>query len=100
MFCETFRTHLTPHILPIGEETPIPLSESEKAERYSTSDLPERTSETSYQSPESHIPVQDEELRNEVLIECILDLTKEGLINKKPAHQYLSKKLSGAQNGT
>jgi hypothetical protein len=100
--CSTkyFRTHPTPHILPIGEETPIPLSESETAERCSISVLPERTSETSHQNPEGHIGVQDEELRNEILLECILDLMKEGLINKEAAHQYLSKKLSGSQNRT
>jgi len=89
-----FRAHPTPHVLPIGGEELIPLSESETAERHPVSTLPGRTSETLQRTLEDHIGDQDQELRNEILFECILDLTQEGVIDEEAAHQYLSKKLS------
>lgn len=95
-----FRTHPTPHVLPIDEENPIPLSESEAVERYPVSALAERTSETSQRALEDHRGDQGQETRNEILLECILDLTKEGIIDKEAAHQYLSKKLRGSKNRT
>jgi hypothetical protein len=91
---EYFRTHPTPCVLPIGEEDLIPLSESETVERYPVSALPGRTGETPQRSPEDRRGVQDQEMRNEILLECILDLTKDGIIDKEAAHQYLLKKLS------
>jgi len=95
-----FRTHPTPHVLPIDEEYPIPLSQSETVERYPVSALAGRTSETSPRSLEDHRGDQGQETRNEILLECILDLTKEGIIDKEAAHQYLLKKLRGSQNRT
>jgi hypothetical protein len=95
-----FRTHPTPHVLPIDEENPIPLSESETVERYPVSALAGRTGETPQRALEDHRGDQGQETRNEILLECILDLTKEGIIDKEAAHQYLVKKLRGSQNRT
>jgi hypothetical protein len=97
---EYFRTHPTPHVRPIDEENPIPLSESETVERYPVSSLSQRTSETPQRTLEGHRGVQGQEMRNEILLECIFDMTEEGIIDREIAHQYLSNKVRGSRNKT
>lgn len=92
-----FRAHPNPHVLPIGENEIISLAELGVTERYSVPDLVGRETEekdTLRQSSDGHGVGHDREMRNEILIECVLDLTLEGLLDKETATQYLSQQFS------
>mgnify|MGYP000639047981 FL=1 len=90
---EYFRTHSDPHCLPIGEHEIVRLSEVGVNEGYSMSDLVDQGTEgsvVSRQSSDVYEVGQNRAMRKEIVIECVLDMTVEGFIDKETATQYLS----------
>lgn len=91
-----FRTHSNPHCLPIGEDEIVQLSEVGVNERFPMSDLVDQGTEgrvSSRQSSNVHEVGQDRAVRNEILIECVLNMTVEGIIDKETATSYLSQRF-------
>lgn len=93
---EYFRAHSNAHVLPIGENEIVPLAELGVTERYPVSDLIGGDTEdggSTQQSGDGHRAGHDQEMRNEILIECVLDLTLEGPLDKETVTQYLSQRF-------
>ena len=93
---EFFRTHSNPHCLPIGEDEIVQVSEVGVNEGVPKSDLVDQGTEdsvSSRQPSDGHEVGQDRAMRNEILIECVLDMAVEGIIDKETATQYLSQRF-------
>ena len=93
---EFFRTHSNPHCLPIGEDEIVQLSEVGVNERFPISDPVDQGTEDRFSSRQSSSVYelgQDRAVRNEILIECVLNMTVEGIIDKETATSYLSQRF-------
>ena len=98
---EYYRAHHNPHVLPIGENEIVPLSEVGVTERDPISGLVGRDTEgddAPRHSSDGHDVVRDRETRDEILIECVLDMIVEGFLDKETATQYLSQRFSEANS--
>ena len=98
---EYYRAHHNPHVLPIGESEIVPLSEVDVTEKDPMSGHVGRDTkdgDTPWYSSDGHDVVRDRETRDEILIECVLDMIVEGFLDKETATQYLSQRFSEANS--
>jgi len=98
---EYYRAHHNPHVLPIGESEIVPLSEVDVTETDPMSGHVGRDTkdgDTPWYSSDGHDVVRDRETRDEILIECVLDMIVEGFLDKETATQYLSQRFSEANS--
>lgn len=94
---KAFRTHPNAHVLPIDADAPIPLADSDTADRYPVSELVETVTARQDSTPhpdEEHHTAPHQELRTEILIECVLELTLDELIDPETASTYLAQKVN------
>ena len=97
MLCGILSGPSQPPCAPNWENEIVPLSEVGVTERDSISGLVGRDTEgddAPRHSSDRHDVVRDRETRDEILIECVLDMIVEGFLDKETATQYLSQQFS------